>query len=119
VFNREHPESWFVSARTWSKNADKSQQANTLAGLHGPFTLVAMDEVGDIPGGVFAAADASLSTGEFNRILIAGNPTQTEGPLYEACTSDRARWWVKEITGDPDDPKRAKRIDINSWDPRK
>lgn len=112
VVNREHPETWFASARTWSKNADKTQQANTLAGLHGSYTLVCMDEVGDIPSGVAAAADASLSTGEFNRILIAGNPTQTEGPLYDACTRDRARWWVKEITGDPYDPTRAPRISV-------
>jgi phage terminase large subunit len=122
LVNREHPETWFASARTWSKNADKTQQANTLAGLHGPYTLVCLDEVGDIPAGVAAAADASLSTGTFNRILIAGNPTQTEGPLYDACTRDRARWWVKEISGDPNDPLRAPRINkqwaqeqIDTW----
>lgn len=111
-FAREAPETWFISARQWSKSADKSQQSNTLAGLHAEHTLVCIDEAGDIPSSVTEAADASLSTGKWNRILMAGNPTQTSGPLYEACTSQRHLWRVIEITGDPEDPKRAKRIKL-------
>jgi hypothetical protein len=112
-FAREAPETWFISARQWSKSADKSQQSNTLAGLHAEHTLVCIDEAGDIPSSVTEAADASLSTGKWNRILMAGNPTQTAGPLYEACTSQRHLWKVIEITGDPEDPKRAKRIKLD------
>jgi hypothetical protein len=110
---KESPANWFISARQWSKQADQSQQSNTLAGLHGEYTIVLIDEAGDIPSSVTAAADASLSTGKVNRIMMAGNPTRSEGPLYEACTRDRHMWSIVEITGDPDDPKRAKRIDIN------
>ena len=111
-FAKEAPETWFISARQWSKSADKTQQSNTLAGLHAEHTLVLIDEAGDIPSSVTEAADASLSTGKWNRILMAGNPTQTSGPLYDACTSQRHLWKVIEITGDPDDPKRAKRIKV-------
>jgi hypothetical protein len=111
-FAKEAPETWFISARQWSKSADKTQQSNTLAGLHAEHTLVCIDEAGDIPSSVTEAADASLSTGKWNRVLMAGNPTQTSGPLYEACTSQRHLWKVIEITGDPDDPKRAKRIKL-------
>lgn len=111
-FNKQHPETWFASARTWSKQADANQQANTLAGHHGDYTLILIDEAGDIPSGVISAADASLSTGKVNRIVMAGNPTRTEGPLYDACHSQRHLWWVKEITGDPLDPARAPRISV-------
>ena len=117
VFAKEHPETWFASARTWSKQADKTQQANTLAGIHARHTLIVVDEAGDIPEGVVAAADATLATqedgkDEIHKIILTGNPTRTEGPLWNACTRDRALYWVKEITGDPDDPNRAKRISI-------
>lgn len=110
ITHKDHPETWFCSARTWSKQADKAQQANTLAGHHGEYTMIVIDEVGDIPAGVVSAADASLSTGKVNRIMMAGNPTRTEGPLYDACTTQRHLWWVKEITGDPNAPDRAPRI---------
>jgi phage terminase large subunit len=57
-------------------------------------------------------------------IIMAGNPTRTDGPLWDACTRDRRLWWVIEITGDPDDPKRSPRISkewardqIERWGP--
>lgn len=117
IFAKEHAETWFASARTWSKQADKTQQANTLAGIHARHTLIVVDEAGDIPSGVVAAADATLSTqadgiDEVHKIVILGNPTRTEGPLWDACTRDRDLYWVKEITGDPDDPGRAPRISV-------
>ncbi len=109
---RAAPETWFISARSWSRDADPSRQADTLAGLHGDTTFVFIDESGSIPAGVVAAADASLSTGVFNRLVQAGNPTLTEGPLWDACETNRGLWNVIEISGDPDDPHRATRIDI-------
>lgn len=117
VFSKTNPETWFASARTWAKDADKTKQANTLAGIHARHTLIIVDEAGDIPSGVVAAADATLSTQgdgvpEVHKIILTGNPTRTEGPLWDACTRDRDLYWVKEITGDPDDPNRARRISI-------
>lgn len=112
ISSKQHPETWFASARKWAKDADPQQQANTLAGLHADYTLVIADECGDMPSGVVEAGEGSLSTGKVNRILIAGNPTRTDGPLYDACTKFRALWNVIEITGDPDNPKRAKRISL-------
>ncbi len=109
---KESPENWFISARQWSRSADRTQQSNTLAGLHADHTLVVIDEAGDIPSAVIETADASLATGKWNRIIMAGNPTQTSGPLYDACTVQRHLWHVIEITGDPDNPKRASRIKI-------
>ena len=112
IFCKESPETWFLSTRQWSKQADKSSQANTLAGLHGLYTIVLIDEAGDIPPGVVEAADASLSTGRVNRILMTGNPTRTDGPLYDAVKTFSHLWNVIKITGDPENPKRSKRISL-------
>lgn len=116
IFCNESPETWFISTRQWSRQADKSKQADTLAGLHGLYTIVLIDEAGDIPPGVTEAADASLSTdigsGRVNRILMTGNPTRTDGPLYDAVKTFSHMWHVIKITGDPNDPKRSKRISI-------
>lgn len=112
VYSVEHPQTWWASARTWPKDGDPSQQANTLAGIHADYVLFVIDEAGGVPEGVAAAAEAGLSTGIDTRFLIAGNPTHREGPLFNACFRDRAHWWVKSITADPEDPKRSKRISI-------
>lgn len=112
IFAKEAPATWWMSARSWPKGADASQQANTLAGLHADSLMFILDEVGGIPDGVMAAAEAGLSTGGDTKILMAGNPTHLEGPLYRACTSEQELWYVSEITGDPDSPKRAPRISI-------
>lgn len=113
IFLKEHPETWFASARTWPKDGNAEQQANTLAGIHADYVLFVLDEVGGIPDAVMVAAEAALSSGIETKILMAGNPTHRSGPLYRAVTTERHLWYVKEITGDPDDPKRAKRIDPN------
>lgn len=112
IFARDHPETWWASARTWSKGADSNQQADTLAGLHADYLLFVLDEVGGIPDAVMAAAEAGLSTGIETKIVMAGNPTHLEGPLYRASTNERHLWHLTEITGDPDDPKRSPRISV-------
>lgn len=113
---KEHPKDWWLSARSFPQNADKAQQANTLAGTHGRHPFLLGDEVGDWPDGVLVAAEAMLSSlvdgkPPDGRIMIAGNPTSTEGPLYRVTTRDRGRWWVYEISSDPADPNRTPRVD--------
>lgn len=115
IVANDHPQTWWASARQWSHSADASQQANTLAGVHADHVLFLVDEAGGIPDAVVAAAEAGLANadpakGTEAKLVIAGNPTHLEGPLYRACTRERALWWVKEISGDPDDPSRAPRI---------
>lgn len=112
----EAPETWWMSFRTWPKGGDSNQQADTLAGLHADFLLFLIDEAGGIPDAVMAAAEAGLANagqpGKEAHIVMAGNPTHLEGPLYRACTSERHLWHVTEITSDPDDPKRTPRVSI-------
>lgn len=112
IIANDHPETWFMAARKWAKDANSEQQANTLAGLHADYILFILDEAGGIPASVMAAAEAALATGIKCKLLICGNPTHLSGPLYSACTKERSLWHVIEITGDPDDPKRSPRISV-------
>lgn len=114
IASNDHPETWYMVARTWKKDANPEQQAETLAGKHADYILFILDEVGGIPQAVMVAAEAALGSGIVSRLLIAGNPTRLEGPLYRACNEDRALWNLHEITGDPDDPNRAPRVD-KAW----
>jgi hypothetical protein len=101
-----------MSARTWSRTADAQQQAQTLAGLHADYTLFLLDETGGMPIAVMAAAEAALSTGKECHIVQAGNPTEIGGALYNSCVRQRHLWLIFEISGDPDDPKRATRVGV-------
>lgn len=116
IFSNKNPETWWMSARTWPKGSNSTQQANTLAGLHADNLLFLLDEAGGIPDAVMAAAEAGLATGtggsKDTKILMAGNPTHLEGPLYRATTTERHLWHLTEITADPDDPKRTPRVSV-------
>lgn len=117
IYAKGHPETWFMAARQYPKTADAAKQADTLAGFHGRHVLFLCDEAGGMPDAVVATAEAGLANADKDAgtealLVIAGNPTELAGPLYRACTRERKLWWVKEISGDPDDPKRAKRVSI-------
>lgn len=115
ITSKESPRTWWCSARSWAQDADATQQANTLAGFHGEHVMIALDEIGDYPNGVLAAAEGIFANiGVEAKLVCAGNPTRVDGPLYRITTKDRPRWHVVTITGDPDDPKRSPRIDIEN-----
>lgn len=111
----DNPEIHWAAARSWSRSADIKQQADTLAGLHSKNIMFVIDESGGVPSAVAVSADAALANainGNEARFLIAGNPTECEGPLWDACEKAKALWTVINITGDPDDPKRSPRISV-------
>lgn len=112
IICRDHPETWWMSARSWARGADPQQQADTLAGFHADYVLFLLDESGGIPAAVMAAAEAALATGIEAHIVQASNPIMLDGPLYAACTTERRLWYIVEITGDPDDPKRSPRVKV-------
>jgi hypothetical protein len=112
IVYKEAPANWFMAARTWPRTADPSRQADTLAGLHADYSMFALDESGGIPQAVMTTAEASLASGIENKVVQTGNPTMLEGPLFRACNEDRKHWYVIEITGDPDNPKRSTRIKL-------
>lgn len=106
----------FIDARSFPKSADEGQQASSLAGLHADNVAFLIDEAGMIPDAVINTADAALSTGnEGNKaakLLITANPEQPKGVVYRAYMGhSKQDWAVMTISGDPDDPNRAKRVD--------
>lgn len=111
IHSRRHPETWFISARSWSKSASPEEQGRTLSGLHSRFIIILIDESGDIPPAVGRAGEQALSNVEWGKIVQAGNPTSHAGMLFEAATKLADQWYPICITGDPDDPRRSPRVD--------
>jgi hypothetical protein len=109
---RQHPETWWMSARTFSRSADEAALGSTLSGVHADYTLFLLDETGGMPRQVMSEAEAALSTGKECHIVQAGNPTEFGGALYHSVKRQRHLWLVFEISGDPDDPKRASRVGL-------
>ena len=110
IFHKDYPNTWWMSARQWSKSADPSTLGITVAGLHEDYVMVLLDESGGFPDAIMAAAEGILSSCKEGHIVQAGNPTHLEGPLYRACTVDKGKWYVVEITSDPEDPNRSPRV---------
>jgi len=112
IFAKDHPNTWFISARSFAKTANAEEIGRTLSGLHSKFVLYVIDESGDIPPSIVKAAEQGLSTGPtFGKIVQAGNPTSQSGMLYAAASTLAHEWFNIQITGDPDDPRRSNRID--------
>lgn len=113
IYANEHPETWFLSARSFAKDANADAIGRALSGLHSQFPFILLDETGDMPAAVGRAA-AQIFTGNPRdaAIIQAGNPTSTTGLLYESCTKASDAWDVITITADPDDPKRTPRVSV-------
>lgn len=112
IYCKLHPETWFLEARSWPQTANTEELGKTLSGLHSQYVLVLVDESGNIPVEILKAGDQALGNCTFGRIVQAGNPTSHSGMLYAAATRLREMWHVVRITGDPDDPDRSPRIDV-------
>jgi phage terminase large subunit len=113
IYANDHPETWFLSARSYPKDADAEALGRSLSGLHSEYPFVLLDEIGDMPVAVGRKATQIFTGGVLDGLIIgAGNPTSTTGLLYHVCGSERHLWAVTTITADPDDPKRTPRVDI-------
>lgn len=117
IIANDHPETWFLAAKGWSKAADLETIGRTLSGLHSRFPFYLIDESGDIPPRMIKSAEQGLTSCEDGLIITAGNTTSQTGLLYDICTRNRGasedgKYEVVSITADPDDPKRTPRVDI-------
>ncbi len=111
----DHPETWFIEARNWSKRADPETLGRTLSGLHAKDVMVTLDESGDIPVPVLRSGEQIFSSSyRWAKMLQGGNPTSLEGALYHAAMLARHLWYVVVVTGDPDDPQRSKRVNVEN-----
>jgi phage terminase large subunit len=113
VSSIDHPETWFLEGRNWSKRADAEALGRTLSGLHAKDVMVTVDESGDVPVPVLRSGEQIFSSRyRWAKLLQAGNPTSLDGALHHAATSDD--WHIVIVTGDPDDPMRSIRVDIDN-----
>lgn len=110
IFSKHHPDTWFISARSFPKSADVDTLGKTLSGIHSKYVLFLIDESGDIPPQVGKVAEQALTDTEgLKKIIQAGNPISKSGLLYSSVSNDH--WYVVSITSDPDDVNRTPRVD--------
>jgi len=113
IYAVDHPETWFLSARSFAKDADSEAIGRALSGLHSQFPFVLLDETGEMPTTVGRTAQQIFTGSPIDALIAqAGNPTSMAGLLYESCSSGATSWRVVTITADPDDPKRTPRVSI-------
>lgn len=114
IFANDHSKTWFLSARSYAKDADSEAMGRSLSGLHSKFPFILLDEIGAMPVTVGQKASQIFTGGVTDGLIAcAGNPVSTSGSLYNICTNERAQYHIVTITGDPDDPKRSSRVDID------
>jgi len=114
IFAKDHPSTWFLSARGYAKSADTETVGRTLSGLHGKYIFYLIDESGDMPVQLVRSAEQGLTDCVRGLLLTAGNTTSSSGLLYFVSTTGRDTWEVITITGDPDDAERSPRVDL-AW----
>lgn len=113
IYANDHPETWFLSARSYPKAANSEQIGSALAGLHSRFPFILLDEIGDMPPTMGQKAQQIFTGGVIDGLIAAaGNPTSTTGLLYTIWSQEGDLWTRITITADPDDPKRTPRVDI-------
>uniref|UniRef100_A0A6H1ZFJ3 Putative homing endonuclease n=1 Tax=viral metagenome TaxID=1070528 RepID=A0A6H1ZFJ3_9ZZZZ len=83
---KESPETWFARARTARK-----ENPEALAGIHGDFVLIAVDESSGVPNEIFKPAEGAM-TNENILIILIGNPVRNIGYFYDTHHSDKLNW---------------------------
>lgn len=113
IFLREHPKTWKLQARTWSKDANAETIGKALKGLHAKYVMWLLDETGDYPAAILPTVEAIFS-GEPTEahVVQAGNPLKRSSILFMASSRFRQDWYVIEITADPDEPERTPRVSV-------
>lgn len=112
IYCRDHEDTWFLSARSYAKDADAEAIGRSLSGLHSAYPFALLDEIGDMPPTVGQKASQIFTGGVRDGLVAgAGNPTSSTGLLYDVCANPSSYAHVVTITADPDDPRRTPRVD--------
>ena len=83
---KERPETWFARARTAVK-----EKPEALAGIHGDYVLIPVDEASGVPNEIFRPAEGALTNENVFMVLIS-NPTRLIGYFYDSHHSDKDNW---------------------------
>jgi len=65
-----------------------------------------------MPPAVLRSAEGVLAAATHARIIQAGNPLATDSALYDAAERRKGLYKVLRINGDPDNPARAPRVNL-------
>lgn len=115
IYANDHRETWFLSARSYAKDADSEAIGSAMSGLHSKFPFLLLDETGNMPIAVGQKAEQIFTGAPLDALIAqAGNPTSASGLLYQCSTILKELWpTFITITADPDDPRRTTRVDID------
>lgn len=95
IYGKEDKRNWFLSARVCNVKGDATEQAGVLGGLHAPYMLLSVDEASDIPYGVYAPLEGTL-TGICNILILIGNMLRSSGYFYDTHFNPKhTPYWVK------------------------
>lgn len=85
---KERPNTWFARARTARKEAPEA-----IAGLHGEYVMLDIDEASGVPDEIFRSAEGSL-TGKNTLVVLTGNGTRNQGYFYDTHHNDKENWQI-------------------------
>src|SRR5258708_22702452 len=83
---KEFPDTWFARARTARKEAPEA-----IAGVHGDYVMIPVDEASGVPDEIFNTAEGSL-TGENVLVILISNGTRSEGYFYDSQHNYKHLW---------------------------
>ena len=91
---KETPDASFAVART-----SRAEKPEALQGFHHENLLFLIDEASGVPDPVFEAGQGALST-KGAKIVMAGNPTRTQGYFFDSHNRMRDLWYVMRVSGE-------------------
>lgn len=84
----ESPQTWFARARTARK-----ENPEALAGVHGDFVFLAIDEASGVPNEIFKPAEGALTNENVLAVMLS-NPRRLIGYFYDSQHRDKFSWQV-------------------------
>lgn len=90
IYMRNYEERWFATARTATK-------PENMQGFHEDYMLFIVDEASGVADPIMEAILGTLS-GEYNKLLMCGNPTRTSGVFYDSHNKDREDYRTLKVS---------------------
>lgn len=91
---KSHPQESFSVART-----SRPENPEALQGFHSTNILFLIDESSGVPDEVFQVAEGALSS-DGAYVLMAANPTRTQGYFYDSHHKMRESWATMHVNGE-------------------
>jgi phage terminase large subunit len=93
-FLKTHPQESFAVART-----SRPENPEALQGFHSANIIFLIDEASGVPDEVYQVAEGALSS-DGAYVVMAGNPTRTQGYFYDSHHKMRGSWATLHVNGE-------------------